>query len=213
MDLEQHVPSLTHLRDFANARSRGRTTHVAQDYMQVTAPSDGRIFAFVYEKFISAMIRYIQEGSRGTALQDCVNDASERMRPSYHEAARGVEKLLLTVRVVDAKRQQRNRVVVSGEGLELVSLRTHLILELENGSKVAAHLHFPREPLTPVETSLMETAVALAVEQSPEAATPAIVLVRAGSLRVVDSEAALTSARIGLLETEVAAYREEWAKM
>lgn len=213
MAVEQHIPSLTHLRDFVNMRSKGRSTHIAQDYAQITAPSDDKIFAFVYEKFITATIAYVSDGRRGGALQQAADDASEKMRPSYIECARGMSQLLSSLPAIAAKRQQRNKIVLSSDRRQLVSLRTHLIFELEDGSKVAAYMYFSRDQLSPAEISLMETAVALAAAQHPEPLLPALVLVRAGQVHFIDSESALAQERVIFLEDEVAAYRAEWNAM
>lgn len=118
MDVENHTPSLNHLREFTRARGRGRNTHVAQDRKQVTAPSDNRFASFVYEKFITGVIGYVDDGNRGVALMRAVAEAPDRMRPSYEAAAKGATTLLADLRPTAATRRQRNVVVLDGDGYE-----------------------------------------------------------------------------------------------
>lgn len=94
MDQAQHIPSLAHLRDFARARSSGRATHVAADREQVTASSDSKFFAFAYEKFLTAVIDYVNNGCRGSALERAVENSSHKMHASYAAAAQGLTQLL-----------------------------------------------------------------------------------------------------------------------
>ncbi|MWV75937.1 hypothetical protein SAMN06295924_1194 [Rathayibacter rathayi NCPPB 2980 = VKM Ac-1601] len=206
-----HTPSLVHLRDFAQARIAGRRTHVAQDREQILAPSDGRFFAFAYERFLSGAIAYINDGCRGSALQDVVNVASPRIRPSYEAAARGIHSLLGRLDVRSARRQQRNVVVLDEDGTDLVSLRLHLILELGGGERLATHLYFPEQALTPAQLALMETSIAIAAHQRGAGAAPALLMVRTGILRPIAFAEATSARRLEFLRVEAEAYKTEWA--
>lgn len=210
MDLTNHTPSISHLREFSRSRTAGRTTHVAQDRRQVSAARGDQFFAFAYEKFITSVIEYVNNGSRGNAMARAAASASPRMRPSYEAARNGMELLLREVDVVSAKRRQRN-VVAADDSLALVSLRLHLILNLPGQRQIAAHMYFSEKTLTPAELDVLDTAVALAARAVEPGAIPAIVMARRGSLRIVDSRIALSPARIDFLRRESLAYREEWA--
>lgn len=205
-----HVPSLTHLRDFARARAAGRRTHVALDKAQVTAPRGDRFPSFAYERFLTSTIAYITAGRRGDALARAHETGPQRMAASYQAAARGLGPLLDDLDVVAARRRQHN-VVVVGPGTEdgIVSLRLHLLLDLAGGPTVAAHLYFPEQALTAVELRVMETAVALAAEQVDPALVPAIIRVRSGSIIWVGDDAAADD-RIGALCAVSTAYQDEW---
>jgi len=211
MPTEDHVPSLTHLRDFTRARSKGRATHVAQDRQQVEAPSENRFFAFAYERFLTAVLEYIANGSRGGALHQAVLRANDRMRRSYEVAAAGMTAVLAAHPVRSARRRQRNTVVADIDGYEMVSLRLHLELTMRDGRQVYAFMHFPDEALTPLEVAVMDTAIALAVRQVNPTGVPAVIMVRTGILRYVDIDAALHPNRIAFLRSESGAYRAEWA--
>lgn len=211
MPTENHVPSLSHLRDFTRARSKGRATHVAQDRQQVEAPSENRFFAFAYEKFLTAVLDYIAAGSRGSALHQAVLHANDRMRRSYEAAATGMTAVVAANPVRSARRRQRNTVVVDIDGYEMVSLRLHLELTMRDGQQVYAFMHFPEEALTPLEVAVMETAIALAVRQINPAGVPAVIMVRTGLLRYIDAGDALRPDRIAFLRSESGAYRAEWA--
>ncbi|MBD8611836.1 hypothetical protein IFT77_15210 [Frigoribacterium sp. CFBP 13729] len=210
MDQAKHIPSLAHLRDFARARNSGRATHVAADRQQVTAPSDNKFFAFAYEKFLTAVIEYVNNGCRGGALERAVENSSSKMHDSYAAAAQGLTQLLAEVQPISARRRQRNIVAVDDDGEELVSLRVHLIFELANGDEIAALFYFSERRLTPIEMTLVETATALAVGQADPTLIPAILLARTGQLVVVDSLEATSSDRVAFLQDEAAAYKDEW---
>ncbi|PPG49943.1 hypothetical protein C5C24_11470 [Rathayibacter sp. AY2B3] len=206
----EHTPSLVHLRDFVRARAKGRRTHVAQDREQVFASRDGNFFAFFYERFLSGTIEYINDGCRGSALHDVVEAAPSNKRASYEAAARGMLALLGTTAVRSARRQQRNVVVIDVDGTQMVSLRLHLILELSDGERLATHIYFPDQALTPSEISLMETSIALATQQLDNGTAPALLLARTGELRRIDLSAATTAERRAYLRTEADAYKTEW---
>jgi hypothetical protein len=210
MDQARHIPSLAHLREFSRARNSGRATHVPADRQQVTAPSDTQFFAFVYEKFITAVIDYVNDGCRGGALERAVENSSSRMHVSYAAAARGLTKLLAELQPVSARRRQRNIVALDDDGEELVSLRVHLIFELANGDQIGALIYFSERGLTPIEVTLMETATALAVGQVDQNLIPAILIARTGQLATIDSLEATSSNRVAFLQNEAAAYRDEW---
>ena len=209
MDLQNHIPSLTHLREFTRARANGRPTHVAQDRRQVAAPADNRIFAFVYEKFLSRVVEYVDAGNNGGALGRAVAEASDRMRPSYESAAKGMTSILATLSPTAVVRRQRNIVVLDRDGYELVSLRIHLLFETRGG-RLGAFMYFSDKRLTAPELAVMETAVALAVRQLDATAIPTIVMARSGVTRIIDSTTALSAARIRFLRSESIAYREAW---
>ncbi|MFT2707659.1 hypothetical protein [Clavibacter zhangzhiyongii] len=213
MDIRDRTPSLTHLRDFTRARSTSRQTHVARDYAQVAESAESQFFAFYYEKFITSAIEYIANGSMGGALDRCVEDAPVTKKASYAAAARGLTSILGTVPIMSAKRQQNTMTARDDNNQGLVSLRTHLILELEDGSRVAAHMHFSGSKLVPAEQAILETAVALAVSQNGQGLIPALMLVRPGLLQLIDTNEALTQDRLIFLEEESAAYRDEWLSM
>ncbi|MFB8386913.1 hypothetical protein ACFC3F_07215 [Microbacterium sp. NPDC055910] len=207
---ESHTPSLGHLRDFARARANGRATHVESDRRQVEAPADDRVFAFVYERLITRIIEYVRAGNRGGALDQAVFDASDRMKPSYAAAAKGMAQVLQGLNPTSASRRQRNIVVLDTDGYPLVSLRVHLVLEAASGN-FGAVVHFSGNPITQPEMDLMETAVAKAVQQIDPNLQPMIVLARTGVARPIDPAVALTRERISFLRTESLAYREAWA--
>lgn len=209
MDPSQHVPSLTHLRDFARARKAGRRTHVAQDRAQVTAPVGERFPAFYYEKFLSAVIEYIDNGCFGGALERVVEAASARKRASYAAAARGMSAMLSELQPIAAKRKQRN-VVVNDNYVQLVSLRFHLLIELADQSVLAAHFYFSEKALTEVELRLMETSIALATLESVPGAAPAIAMARSGRLHLIDVAAATSADRVEELRNASEAYLDEW---
>lgn len=211
MDQTQHIPSLAHLRDFARARKSGRATHVAADREQVTAPRDDKFFAFAYERFLTAVIEYVNNGCRGAALERVVENSSSRMHASYAASAQGLARLLDELRPVSARRRQRNLIAVDQDGEELVSLRVHLILELANGDQIGALVYFSERRLVPIEMSLVETATALAVGQADHNLIPAVLIARTGELRIIDRGVATHADRVALLHEESAAYRDEWA--
>jgi hypothetical protein len=211
MDIDNHIPSLTHLREFVRARASSRTTHVAQDRLQVEAPSENRMFAFAYERFLTAVIDFVGDGNRGSALERAAAGASDRMRHSYEECAKGMTRLLGSLKPSAARRRQRNVVVSASDGYELASLRLHLVFELQSGT-VAAFMHFPAQPLAEAEIAIVETAVALASAQISADATPAIVFARTGVLRLVDSAAALAPSRVAFLRSGSIAYRRAWSE-
>ncbi len=210
MNLDHHTPSLSHLREFVRARSRGRPTHVARDREQVADTSSDQFYAFAYEKFISAVLQYVRDGRRGPALERAVSAAAPRMQASYQAAARGVTMVLNAFPAVDAHRQQRNVIAHGRSGERLVSLRTHIVFEMEDGAQIATHLYFSEGKLTEAEITVVETAIALAAIQAETALVPALMMVRSGSLRIIDIEDALTEERVQFLEREAAAYLEEW---
>lgn len=211
MDTEHHTPSLTHLRAFTNSRTKGRPTHVAQDRRQVTAPSSDRIFAFAYERFLTGVIEDINNDFTSRAMERAVAAAPDRMRQSYRAAAEGMARLLSELETQAARRRQRNVVVVDADGLELVSLRIHLIVSMRDGSRIGALLYFSEKALTPTELTLMDTAVALAVRQIDAETIPAIIMVRTGTIHLIDVDAATESDRVRFLRGESLAYRSEWA--
>lgn len=210
MDLEQHTPSLTHLRAFARARVAGRPTHVAADRQQVAAGANDRVFAFVYEKFLSGVIEYVANGSRGSALERAVANATDRMRPSYTAAARGMTQVISRLSPTAAARRQRNVVVTVGDD-KLVSLRIHLVFDLPSGKRLCAFMHFSEDRLTDTEVAIMETAIALASAQIDPTAIPALVTVRSGGVRFIDRADATAEARVEFLRWMSAEYRVEWA--
>lgn len=207
---QPHIPSLTHLRDFARSRAAGRQTHVALDKAQVTAPREDRFPSFAYERFLTSTIAYVTAGRRSDALERAYETGPQRMAASYQAAARGLGPLLDDLDVVAARRRQHN-VVVLDPGTEngLVSLRLHLLLDLADSSTVAAHLYFPAQALTPVELQIMESAVTLAAEQIDPALVPAIIRVRSGSIVWIGDDAA-TADRIDALRAVSTAYQDEW---
>lgn len=209
MEIENRPPSITHLREFTRARSKGRLTHVSRDRAQIEAPSDNKFFAFTYERFITATIEYIDNGSRGGALHRVVLETNDRMRPSYEAAAKGMTLMLSKARVLTASRRQRNVVARDTDLYDLVSLRLHLDLQMQDGKRVLALLHFSPVPLTEPELTLLETAVSLAANQVDPTAIPAIAMVRAGTLVLID-ESATAPARVAFLRRESIAYRNEW---
>jgi hypothetical protein len=210
MDVVNHTPSISHLREFSNSRVSGRPTHVAQDRRQVTAPTDARFFAFAYEKFITAMIEYIANGSRGNALARAVESSPPRMRASYEAARGGIEHLMPQLDALSAKRRQRNVIVTADDDFALVSLRIHLMIDLPGRVRLGAFLYFSEKALSAAELRVMDTAVAIAVRGIDESATPVIIMVRTGSLRYIDVEAALEPRRLDFLRGESLAYRAEW---
>jgi hypothetical protein len=210
MDMESHVPSLTHLRDFARSRATGRPTHVAQDRRQVAAPANDRIFAFVYEKFLTSVIEFIDSGSRGNAMSRAVAGAPDRMRPSYEAAAKGMTRLLPDLRATSVKRRQRNIVVTDPDGAQLVSLRIHLQFTLPEGRSLGAFMYFSEKALTDTELALIDTAVALAVLQLDPSAIPVVVMVREGAVRFIESTRARESGRTEFLRAESEAYMAAW---
>ncbi|MFI8634207.1 hypothetical protein ACIGEP_16615 [Microbacterium sp. NPDC077663] len=209
MGIDDRPPSITHLREFTRARSKGRVTHVSRDRAQVEAPADNKFFAFTYERFITAAIEYINNGSRGGALHRAVLETNERMRPSYDAAAKGITLLLSKAPVATASRRQRNVVAHDNDLYDLVSLRLHLDLQMRDGNRVLALLHFSAPPLSDPELALLETAVALATRQVDPGAIPAIAMVRSGGLLLIDNSAT-TADRVGFLRQESLAYRNEW---
>lgn len=210
MDIEQHVPSLTHLREFTRASANGRATHVHQDRKQVLAPANDRIFAFAYEKFLTGVVNYVAAGNHGGALQRAVAEAPDRMRPSYEAAAKGMTAYIANLNPSGVSRRQRNVVVVDADGYGIVSLRVHLLFDVV-GERVGAFMYFSEKPLTPPELAITETAVAMAVRQLDASAAPAIVFVRSGVQHAVDLAAALTDTRVRFLRAESVAYRQAWA--
>jgi hypothetical protein len=205
-----HIPSFNHLRGFVRAKSAGRKTRVAYDRQQVESPADGRVFAFVYEKLITALLAYVGSGSRGSDLDDAVYNASQRMQASYSQAARGMKAILAHEPARDAVRRQRSTVVKDVDGYELVSIRMHVELQLVDGRHLMTYLHFPTDALLAAEIDMMETAVALAARQVNPSATPAIAMVKAGKLVFIDTVQALAPDRIAFLRAASAAYRAEW---
>jgi len=210
MEIDNHVPSLVHLREFVRARASSRPTHVDLDRRQVTAPAENRIFAFAYERFLTGVISFVNEGDR-EALQRVASEANDRMRPSYEDCAKGMARILLALMPVGVRRRQRNVVVLDRDGYELVSLRVHLMFELPSGT-IGAFMHFPEHRLTDAELMMMDTAVALATRQIDSSAEPAIIMVRAGTVRLIDSSLALAPGRLAVLRSESAAYRTAWAE-
>jgi hypothetical protein len=210
MDLEKHTPSLTHLRAFVRARVAGRPTHVAADRQQVVAGANDRVFAFVYEKFLSGVIEYVDNGSRGGALDRAIANATDRMRPSYTAAARGMTQVIASLSPTAVARRQRNVVVAVGDD-NVVSLRIHLVFDLPNGQRLCAFMYFSEDRLTDTEVAVMETAIALATAQIDPSAIPALVSVRSGGVAFIDRAAATTQARVDFLRRMSAEYRAEWA--
>jgi hypothetical protein len=210
MDLANHTPSITHLREFSRSRHAGRPTHVAQDRRQVSAPKGDQYFAFAYEKFITSVIEYVDNGCRGNAMARAAASVSPRMRPSYEAVGSGMELLLRSHSVASARRRQRN-VLVGDESLAIVSLRLHLILSQPNGLEIAAHIYFSEKALTPTELGVLDTAVALAAQEAAPGAVPAIIMARAGTLRIIDTRVALSAGQIEFLRQESLSYREEWS--
>lgn len=205
-----HVPSLTHLRAFARARATGRTTHVARDKAQVSAPADGRIFAFVYERFLTYTLDFINEGRRSSTLDRAHENAPARMSDSYRAAARGMTQILEDLDVVDGRRRQHNIVVTDPDsGDSLVSLRLHLLLDTSHGTTIATHLHFPEEVLTPTERLLTETAVGLAAQQIDPSLDAALALVRQGRVGII-GEDAFAPERVDALRAASGEYQVEW---
>ncbi|MBM3715838.1 MAG: hypothetical protein FJW64_08925 [Actinobacteria bacterium] len=211
MPTEDHVPPLTHLRNFTRARSKGRATLVAADRQQVEAPSENRVFAFAYQRFLTALLDYMDNGSRGSALDQAVLRASDRMRRRYDIAATGMKAILAAHPVRSARRQQRNTVVLDLDGYEMVSRRLQVEVSMRDGRQVYAFMHFPHGALTPLEVLLMDTAIALAVRQVNPAGIPAVIMVRTGILRYINVDDALHPDRVGFLRSESGAYRAEWA--
>lgn len=210
MASENHTPSLAHLREFTRARANGRATHVESDRRQVEAPTDDRIFAFVYERLITRVIEYVRAGNRGGALEQAVFEASDRMKPSYSAVAKGMAQFLRQLDPTNATRRQKSIVATDRDGYPLVSLRVHLIFETAAG-KVGAVVHFSDTPISQPEMNLMETAVAKAVEQIDPSLDPMIVLARTGAAHSIDPVVALTEERMSFLRAESLAYRAAWA--
>jgi hypothetical protein len=183
---------------------------VAQDRRQVAAPADDRIFAFVYEKFLSRVVDFVESGNRGGALDRAVAEASDRMRPSYEAAAKGMTSILTSLSPSAVRRRQHNVVVLDRDGYELVSLRIHLLLETQ-GRRLGTFMYFSDKKLTEPELAVMDTAVALAVRQIDPLAVPTIVMVRRGVTRTIDAFQALSSTRTRFLRSESIAYRDAWA--
>jgi hypothetical protein len=209
LDVENHTPSLNHLRDFTRARVNNRRTHVEQDRKQVTAPPDGRFPSFAYEKFLSGVISFVKDGNRGPALTRAVAEASDRMRPSYEAAAKGMTTVLADLRPTAAARKRPNVVVLDRDGYEMVGVRVHLMFDT-SVRRLGAFMYFSEKALTEPELAIMQTAIALAVRQVEPDAVPAIFMVRAGSIRIIDPAVALTAERISFLRSESLAYRDAW---
>lgn len=210
MPVDRHVPSLSHLRAFARAKATGRRTHVAEDKAQVSAPADSRVFAFVYQRFLTSAIDFVNAGRRGSALARAHETAPARMADSYRAAAPGMTKILNDLDVATARRPQRNVVVIDPEtGDSLVSLRLHLLLETARGSAIAAHLHFPEQTLTPTEQLITETAVGLAAQQVDLALEAAFAVVRKGSVLII-ADNAFAPNRIDMLREASEDYQYEW---
>ncbi|PTL71305.1 hypothetical protein C1I63_18965 [Rathayibacter caricis DSM 15933] len=199
-----------HLRDFVRARAKGRRTHVAHDREQVLAARDGNFFAFFYERFLTGAINYINDGCRGSALHDVIEAAPTNKRASYEANGRGLLTFLGGVSVRSARRQQRNVIVIDVDGTQMVSLRLHLILELNNGDRLATHVYFSEQALTPSEIAVMETSIALATRQVDSGAIPALLLARTGELRRIDTGTATVADRRDYLRSEADAYKTEW---
>lgn len=210
MPSADHIPSFNHLRGFVRAKVTGRKTRVAYDRQQVESPTDGRVFAFVYEKFITALLAHIVSGSRGSTLDDAVQNASTRMHASYQQAAQGMKAILRMYPARSGVRHQRSTVVKDIDGYELVSIRMHVELQLVDGRHLVTYLHFPTDALLDAEIDLMETAAALAARQINPYATPAVALVKAGELVIIDPVQALHPDRIAFLRNASVAYRAEW---
>lgn len=210
MDVDKHTPSLTHLREFTRARAAGRPTHVASDRRQVLAPANDRIFAFAYERFLSGVITFVRAGNRGGALEQAVFEASDRMRPSYAAAAKGMVSALETLRPLDVQRRQGNVVVVDSDGYELVSLRIHLLFE-SSDRRVGASMYFSEKGLSEPELVVMDTAIALAARMIDPLMLPALIMVRRGEVRLIDAKAATSEERVSFLRSESMAYRAAWA--
>lgn len=211
MNIEHHIPNLTHLREFANARSKGRSTHVARDREQVTAPATDRFFGFAYEPFLTGVIEYVGNGLRGDGIDRAVDRASDRMKQSYQAARQGMVRALATLAPTSAGRRQRSVIVLDpASGDSLVSLRIHLVFEIPSGPRCYAFMYFPEAALTDVEIAIMDTAVALAGRQIDPSGVPVIINVRQGVVHMVDSATALTRSRIDFLVAESQAYRAEW---
>jgi len=58
--------------------------------------------------------------------------------------------------------------------------------------------------------SLVETAIALAVDQAGLDVIPAVLIARTGDLIIIDSSVARSPNRVAILHDEAAAYRDEW---
>jgi hypothetical protein len=132
------------------------------------------------------------------------------MQPSYAAATRGMRQIFGRLAPVAAQRRQRNVVVTDHDGREIVSLRIHLLLTTGSG-RLGAFMYFSEKALTEVELAMMDTAVALAVRQIDPEADPAIVMVRKGEVRIIDSGQALVKDRVSFLRAESDAYRNAWA--
>lgn len=168
------------------------------------------MFAFVYEKFITAVLTHIAKGSRGSTLDDAVHNASYRMRGSYDLAAQGIKKILSDYPARAGIRHQRSTIAKDDDGYELVSIRMHVELMLDDGRHLATYLHFPSDGLHDAEIAVMETAAALAARQMNPSAIPAIAMVKTGRLILVDPNQALAPDRIAFLRDASASYRAEW---
>jgi len=168
------------------------------------------VFAFVYEKLITAIVKFVRDGCRGSALEKAAEEASDRMKPSYSAAARGLKKLIPSLAPIGVNRRQRNTLVADNEGVGLVSIRIPLILEMQDGSRIAAMIYFSDKALTEPELRILDTAVALAAREIDSDATPAILMARAGQIRWVPRDATKSN-RVEFLRQESLAYRVEWA--
>jgi hypothetical protein len=120
-------------------------------------------------------------------------------------------RLIEALTPVSVSRRQRNVVVVDGDGLQLVSLRVHLIIDLPEGRRLGAFMYFSAEALTEEEIGIIDTAVALAVQTIDPTLEPVVVMARAGQLRVIDSPQAMSGLRIARLRDESLAYQAEWS--
>ncbi|TGY39640.1 hypothetical protein E5344_03340 [Microbacterium laevaniformans] len=209
MDLDQHTPSLTHLRDFARARANGRKTHVEQDRRQVEAPANDRVFAFAYERLLTGFISYVNAGNTGGALERAVFESSARMRPSYDAAARGMAEFARGFSPTVVTRRQRSVVVTDGDGYELVSLRVHLLIANDE-RRVGAHVYFSEKLLSDPELAIMDAAVAKAVHQIDPSLEAVIIFARTGSVRFIDPLRSITRGRLTFLRAESLAYRAAW---
>lgn len=203
------IPSLTNLLKFARVRARGRKPSLASQRRQAENPSGTSFGAFYYESLLSAVIQFVNAGSRGSAVADAIQSAHPAKRSSFEDVSKGLTVLLDQAGAGAAARGPR-RLEVSVEGDVVVSVRVHLELTLKTGNQVWWFIHFSRGALSPIEFSLYETAAAIAARQSAFHGDCSIVLPRLSLITKVDTSEALRPERVSALAAESEAFDEVW---
>ncbi len=99
----RHVPSAAHLAEFVMMRFARQPACVRKHYRQVGSAADQRQFATFYISLFAAIRRHVRSGFDSDKISRTLDAATPQQRPSFTEAADGLEPALQQPGAVDGR--------------------------------------------------------------------------------------------------------------